>query len=174
MAQSNWEKPKVGDSQSTTRNRIQFMLAGFVLLGAIAYLIFSGTITGGQYFLTVEEVMNNPEYKGQSVRVSGAVLGDTILYDSQSLTLDFTVVNIPSEFENLAETLHLAVNDPNAARLPVHMENEVIPDLLQHEAQAIMTGRVGDDGIFYATELLLKCPSRYEEAVPGQSIVEGQ
>jgi cytochrome c-type biogenesis protein CcmE len=106
------------------------------------------------------------------VRVSGAVLGDTIDYDSQTLNLDFTIVNIPSEFENLAETLHIAVSDPNAVRLPVHMENEVIPDLLQHEAQAIITGHIGEDGVFYATELLLKCPSRYEEAVPGQSIVE--
>ena len=39
-----------------------------------------------------------------------------------------------------------------------------MPDLLQHEAQAIMTGRLGDDGVFYADELLLKCPSRYEES----------
>jgi len=41
--------------------------------------------------------------------------------------------------------------------------------LLRNEAQAIMTGRVGEDGVFYATELLLKCPTKYEEAVPGQA-----
>ena len=43
------------------------------------------------------------------------------------------------------------------------------PDLLRHEAQAIMTGEMGEDGIFYADELLLKCPTKYEEAVPEQS-----
>jgi cytochrome c-type biogenesis protein CcmE len=32
-----------------------------------------------------------------------------------------------------------------------------------------MTGELGDDGVFYADELLLKCPTKYEEAVPGQS-----
>jgi cytochrome c-type biogenesis protein CcmE len=42
------------------------------------------------------------------------------------------------------------------------------PDLLRDEAQAIMTGHVGDDGVFYADELLLKCPTKYEEAVPSQ------
>jgi cytochrome c-type biogenesis protein CcmE len=32
-----------------------------------------------------------------------------------------------------------------------------------------MTGHLGDDGIFYADELFLKCPSRYEEAIPEQA-----
>ena len=44
-----------------------------------------------------------------------------------------------------------------------------MPDLLKNEAQAIMTGRMGEDGVFYAEELLLKCPTRYEEAVPEQA-----
>jgi len=31
-----------------------------------------------------------------------------------------------------------------------------------------MTGHLGEDGIFYVDELLLKCPTKYEEAVPQQ------
>jgi cytochrome c-type biogenesis protein CcmE len=38
-----------------------------------------------------------------------------------------------------------------------------------NEAQAIVTGHLGEDGIFYADELLLKCPTKYEEAVPEQA-----
>jgi cytochrome c-type biogenesis protein CcmE len=37
---------------------------------------------------------------------------------------------------------------------------------LKHEAQAIVTGTLGEDGVFYADELLLKCPTRYQEEVP--------
>lgn len=170
MAQATWEKPKVGQSSPGSKNRLQFIIAGVILLGAVAYLVISGTATGARFFLTVDEIANNPDYIGQTVRVSGAVLGDTIVYDSENLILDFTIANIPSEYENLADTLHLAVTDPNATRLPVHLENEVMPDLLQHEAQAILTGELGEDGVFYATELLLKCPSRYQESVPNQSI----
>ena len=173
MAQITWEKPKTGGPQPAGRTRLQFVLAGIILLGAVAYLIFSGTVTGGQYFLTVDEVVDNSAYAGQTVRISGAVLGDSIVYDSETLTLDFTIVHIPSEFDNLAEALHVAVSDENNTQLAVHMDNEVIPDLLQHEAQAILTGSIDENGVFQATELLLKCPSRYEEAVPGQSIVEG-
>jgi cytochrome c-type biogenesis protein CcmE len=58
--------------------------------------------------------------------------------------------------------------DEDAARLKVMYEGPM-PDLLRHEAQAIVTGRVGDDGVFYAEELLLKCPTRYEEEIPMQS-----
>ena len=171
MAQATWEKPKVGKSASPQgSNRLQFILAGLVLLGAVAYLIISGTATGARFFLTVDEIVTNPDYVGQTVRISGAVIGDTIQYDSKNLILDFTIANIPGEYEDLAKTLHEAVTNPDATRLPVHLENEVMPDLLQHEAQAILTGEIGKDGVFYASELLLKCPSRYQEAVPGQAL----
>ena len=68
----------------------------------------------------------------------------------------------------LAEVLHQAVNDPTAPKLQVEY-NGVKPDLLRNEAQAIMTGKLGEDGVFYAEELLLKCPTKYEDAVPGQT-----
>jgi cytochrome c-type biogenesis protein CcmE len=32
-----------------------------------------------------------------------------------------------------------------------------------------MTGTLNTDGTFTANELLLKCPTKYEEAVPGQA-----
>jgi cytochrome c-type biogenesis protein CcmE len=42
--------------------------------------------------------------------------------------------------------------------------------LLRDEAQAIVTGHLGQDGIFRANELLLKCPTKYQEAVPSQVV----
>jgi cytochrome c-type biogenesis protein CcmE len=68
----------------------------------------------------------------------------------------------------LAKVLNEAVNDPNRNTLVV-VYNGPKPDLLRNEAQAIMTGKVGEDGVFYADELLLKCPTKYEEAVPEQA-----
>jgi len=32
-----------------------------------------------------------------------------------------------------------------------------------------MTGHLGSDGIFHADELLLKCPTKYQDAVPSQT-----
>ena len=153
----------------------KFLIGGLLILAAVVYLIFSSTQASAEYFLTIDELSQ----KGQSMvnrnlRVSGAVVGDTIQYDPQTLSLSFTVAHVTgdnSEIEaggGLAEVLHQAVVDPNRAHLKVVYVGPK-PDLLRNEAQAIMTGHLGEDGIFYADELLLKCPTRYEEAVPEQT-----
>lgn len=152
------EKSKNGKNE-----RWKFIAGGLLLVAAIAYLIVAGTTSGARYFITVKEVVSNPDYIGETVRISGAVIGETIEYDTENLIIEFTIVNIPEEFDNLAVALHEAVESPTAPRVTVHIENEVMPDLLQHEAQAILTGELGEDGKFYASELLLKCPSRFEE-----------
>jgi cytochrome c-type biogenesis protein CcmE len=173
MAEMAWEKPTQDESIGSTRSsaeRWKFLIGGALLLGAVAYLLVSGTLTGAQYFLTVESLLADEAYDGQTVRISGAVIGDTIVYDSENLILDFTVAHIPTDTDDLALTLYQAVNDPDATHLSVHIENIVKPDLLTNEAQAIMTGTLGEDGVFYANELLLKCPSRYEEDAPDQAV----
>jgi len=174
MTEMAWEKPAVGVQHKPKRGqqsgRLKFLIGGLLILGAIVYLIFSGTSLGARYFLTVDDVVGNPAYLGESVRLTGAVIGETIIYDSMNGELNFTIAHIPSEFDDLATALHEAANDPEATRLPVYLSDTMKPELLQHEAQAILTGTLGEDGIFYATELLLKCPSRFEEDTPGSMI----
>jgi cytochrome c-type biogenesis protein CcmE len=155
--------------------RMKFILGGLLIIAAIVYLIVSSGKANAQYFMTIDELgAKAGEIKGRDLRVSGAVIGDTIQYDPQSLTLTFTVAHIPGDNKEieqaggLAEVLHLAVTDPNRTKLEV-VYNGPKPDLLRNEAQAIMTGTVGQDGKFYADELLLKCPTRYEQAVPDQT-----
>jgi cytochrome c-type biogenesis protein CcmE len=154
--------------------RRKFIVGGTVILLAVIYLIASSTAAGAQYFYSVDELdARGAEALGQPVRITGAVLGDSIRYDSETLTLSFTIVHMPADNElvndegGLAEALHLAVEDESRTRLQVEYVG-VKPDLLQHEAQAILTGELGEDGVFHANELLLRCPTRYEQALPGQ------
>ncbi|MAS32609.1 MAG: hypothetical protein CL610_01295 [Anaerolineaceae bacterium] len=174
MAQATWEKSSTAAEQlrrgTRSADRMKFIVGGVLILAAVAYLIISGTATGARYFITIDEVVDNPEYVGQPVRISGVVLGESIVYDAETLRIEFTVANLPAEFDNLAEALHIAAEDEGSTRLAIVVENQVKPDLLQHEAQAILEGELGEDGVFYASSLLLKCPSRYEEAGPDQSI----
>ena len=94
---------------------MKFLVGGLLMLGAVVYLIVSGTTSGAQYFITIDDLLNNPDYVGKTVRMSGAVIGDSIVYDSQHLSLDFTVANIPMDTTDLAHTLHEAVRQ---SRLP--------------------------------------------------------
>ncbi len=155
--------------------KMKFILGGIFILAAVVYLIVSSTQASAQYFMTIDELnAKGASVVGKNVRVSGAILGDSIEYDPASLTLKFTVAHVTgdnAEIEaqgGLAEVLHQAVIDPTRSNIKVVYVGPK-PDLLRNEAQAIMTGHMGEDGIFYADELLLKCPTRYEEAVPEQS-----
>lgn len=179
MAQATWEKAPASSlgKYPTKKNSgsWKFLIGGLVILGAVAYLLVSGTVGGAKFFITVDDLMGDlPAYTGQSVRITGAVIGDTIRYDSENLIIEFTVVNIPTEGPDLGAALHEAVNNPNATRMQVRVEGQVKPELLQHEAQAIMTGVMGADGIFMVSELQTKCPSRFIESQPDQTIAEPQ
>ena len=154
--------------------RLKFIIGGLLIVAAVVYLIVSSTQASAQYFLTVDELIaKGSGINGRDVRISGAVIGDTVQYDPQTLNLTFTIANIPGDNKvietqgGLSTVLHAAVSDPNRQRIVV-VYNGPKPDLLRDEAQAIITGKMGDDGNFYATELLLKCPTKYEEALPQQ------
>jgi cytochrome c-type biogenesis protein CcmE len=153
----------------------KFVIGGFLILGAVVFLIWSSTAATSEYFLTIDELnAKGPEVVDRNLRVSGAVIGDTIQYDAQTLTLTFEVAHVPGDQAmvndegGLAKALHQAVIDPTRSRMKIVYVGPM-PDLLRHEAQAIVTGKLGEDGLFHADELLLKCPTKYEEAVPEQA-----
>jgi cytochrome c-type biogenesis protein CcmE len=155
--------------------RMKFIIGGVLILAAVVYLIVSSTQASAEYFMTINEVKAQGQgVVGKSLRISGAVVGDTIQYDPQTLTLTFDVANVPGDNNvidaqgGLAAVLHAAVIDPNRSRIKITYTGPK-PDLLKNEAQAIMTGQLGADGVFHADELLLKCPTKYQEAVPNQT-----
>lgn len=165
----------IANTQPSNPARGKFMFAGLLMLAGVVYLIVTSTIAGAQFFLTVDELIARSDtMSGKPIRVTGAVIGDTIEYDLDELRLTFTVVQMPADDElldaagGLAAALKAAVEDETRQRLEV-VYYGVKPDLLRHEAQAIMTGKLSEDGVFYADELLLKCPTRYDEAIPNQA-----
>ena len=154
--------------------RLKFIIGGAFILAAVAYLIVSSMNANAEYFMTVDELqVKGQDIVGRNLRISGAVVGSTIQYDPQTLSLSFEIANVPGDNAaieaqgGLAVVLHAAVIDPTRTRISV-VYHGARPDLLRDEAQAIVTGHLGEDGVFYADELLLKCPTKYEQAVPDQ------
>jgi cytochrome c-type biogenesis protein CcmE len=111
-----------------------------------------------QLYKTVAEFhAEQDKLAGRDLRIAGWVMGESIEFtqiDATTTRLEFDIVD---DLSNPGETLHIvAMNEPK-------------PDLLQHEAQAMVEGRA-ENGMFMANEggLLLKCPTRYEELQPGE------
>ena len=147
---------------------IIFISAGVLLVNSVE--------PSAEYFITVDELIDRKDtLTDRNVRLSGAVIGESIEFDETNKSLSFWVADVPGDFAEieqqggLAVVLESAVKDPNRQRIQVVYVGEK-PELLRQAAQAIVTGQLHSDGIFYATELLLKCPSRYEEAVPDQVV----
>jgi cytochrome c-type biogenesis protein CcmE len=139
-------------------NRLKFVVAGLLIIAALGYLIFNVTQQEGttQLYITIAEYYDDPgKYAGKDLRIAGWVLGDSIQFTQISDTetrLEFDVVD---DINNPHQTMRIvALNEPK-------------PDLLQHEAQALVEGHV-EGNAFIANQdgLLLKCPTRYEELEP--------
>jgi cytochrome c-type biogenesis protein CcmE len=148
---------------------------GYILInGSVAYLVSTVSQPSAQYFMTVSEVENHKdEMPDRQIRISGAVIGDSIEFDESTKNLSFFIADVPADYAEveqqggLAVVLENAVNDPNRKRVQVVYVGEK-PELLQNMTQAIIVGRLHENGVFYAEEILLRCPSRYEEAIPDQ------
>lgn len=146
----------------------KFIIGGIIILGVIVLLIVFSAKSSGQYYLTVEELLQRKtEMQGEQVRLSGVVLDGSISYDPQAPLLRFEIAHVPADMKEveanggLEAVLSRAANDSSLPKIWVEYR-DVKPDTLKPEVQAILTGTLGEDGVFHADKLLLKCPSKYE------------
>ena len=72
--------------------------------------------------------------------------------------------------ESLCIALAAALVIPAALGLP---STGIIPDTFVDEADVVVEGARRPDGVFEATTLLAKCPSKYESAQAGSPIAQG-
>jgi cytochrome c-type biogenesis protein CcmE len=106
------------------------------------------TRTTGAYYMTVAELRSaGPELIGQRVRVNGNVVAGSEDWNPQAITLKFA---IRDEGVKSGQSLPIVYYGPR-------------PDNFQRAASAIVEGELLSDGTFQAQNLLLKCPSRYDE-----------
>ena len=157
MADTTWTNDGETTLTESKGNRLKFIVGGVLLLAAIIYLVINAMTGNTQLYKTVDEFYaEQSRLAGRDLRIAGVVIGDSIQFteiDAQTTRLEFDIVD---DLNNPGQRLHVvAINEPK-------------PDLLQHEAQALIEGRADENGVFMANQggLLLKCPTRYEELDP--------
>ena len=159
MAQATWTTDEA-ESSKPKSNRLKFIIGGLLMAAAVIFLVVNAISGNTQLYVTVDEYYSQQADIGaRDLRISGWVIGESIMYtqiDDTNSRLEFDIT------DDLA--------DPTRQKLHVVVLNEPIPDLLQHEAQALVEGHV-ENGEFLSNPkgLLLKCPTRYEEADPAQA-----
>jgi len=84
------------------------------------------------------------EFQGKRIQVTGNVVENS--YATEGDVLTFTIYDPEEE---------------SSAQLPVSYDGGVSATF-GNDVTAICTGKVADDGVLYCSELVTKCPSKYE------------
>ncbi len=130
-------------TSAKTGGKLKFVIGGLLILGAIAYVTLSSFQNNAIYYLTLKEVnAQRTSLVGQPIRINAPLDKSSIQFDDKSLTLKF----------NLTE---------NNLVLPVIYKG-VVPDTMTQGESVVAEGRLGADGVFQASTILVKCPSKYE------------
>jgi cytochrome c-type biogenesis protein CcmE len=123
-------------------SRLKYFIGGAIILLVMGWLVLSNIQEASAQYLTVEELLAQGS-SDRMVRVSGLVVGETIDWDPQQLILRFEIAD-------------------DGGSLPV-LYKGVRPDMFRDGAQAVIEGKYSSGGVFEASTLLLKCPSKYAE-----------
>ncbi len=118
-------------------------------LAAVAVLLATGVSRNDIYMSTLDE-WSPDRARRETVRLVGFVADGSIAEESDRLRTHFVLRN-----------------DVGDRTLPMRFEG-VTPDLFREGTQLVATGRLEADDTFHATDLMTKCPSKYEgvEEVP--------
>jgi cytochrome c-type biogenesis protein CcmE len=123
--------------------RLKFLIGGLVVALVVGYLIFSAARGSAAYYLTIDELQQQGSAV-RNVRVAGFVVGESIVWEPRDLHLAFELTD-------------------ESGQLPV-VYSGARPDMFRDQAEVVVEGKMGPDGVFEARTMLLKCPSKYEEA----------
>ena len=134
--------------QSAQRRRLsgrqtKLLVGGIVVVVVVGYLIFSAASGSAAYYLTIEELGQQGATR-RNVRVAGVIVEESIVWEPRDMLLEFEIAD-------------------EGGQLPVSYRGSR-PDMFRDGAELVVEGRYTAEGVFEARTLMLKCPSKYEEA----------
>ncbi len=110
-----------------------------VVAACVGYLIYSASGGASEYYLTVAELQAQHQDAG-NVRVAGVVQNDVVRTDGG---------------------LHVRFTEKDSTAAVLVDYSGPVPDIFQPGITVVAEGRLGTDGVFHASQLLAKCPSRF-------------
>ncbi|TAH52128.1 MAG: cytochrome c maturation protein CcmE [Chloroflexota bacterium] len=133
-------KPK-----AKSKYQLKYLIGAALIIGVIGYLIFFGLTQTSQWSINVTELKaRGASAIGQGMRVSGQLEANSVAKDVKANKIAFVLTD--------------GVN-----RLPVSY-NGVVPDTFDRAVEVVAEGKLNPDGSFTASNLLARCPSKYDES----------
>lgn len=146
----------------------KFLLGSFLIVAAVATLIYSAVQETSAYFLTMEEyAAADGRHDGMPLRLAGRVAEGTLDWNPRTLDLAFVIQPIPEKKASHQERAAVELPEGAITTLPVEF-NGILPDMFAEGRDVIVEGSV-TGGVFTANTLLTTCPSKYEAEIVDES-----
>ena len=130
--------------------RIGFIVAGLAGLAIAAALALNAFQDNLVFFFSPSQVAAKEAPTGRTFRVGGLVQEGTVKRDTDGLTVRFTVTD-------------------TVESIPVVYKG-ILPDLFKEGKGCVAQGKIGNDGVFYADQVLAKHDENYMPPEAGQAI----
>ena len=127
---------------------LRFGSAIVIIVGALAYLAYSGVKESKSYYVTITELqgMGDGAYS-KHLRVAGNVQ--------------------PGSIKRRGTHMEFQLNEQGKLLNVEYTGTEAPPDTFKDDSQALADGNMGRDGVFHAKSIQAKCASKYAPAAPG-------
>jgi cytochrome c-type biogenesis protein CcmE len=128
---------------STLIMKKKYLIGGVIVLAAVAYLLYLNFGNSVSYYVTVSEFYaRSAELSDTNIRVAGKIMDNSIQWDAADLELKFEITE-------------------GGKTMPVVYKGAE-PAGFKGDSNLLVEGKYGPGDVFRATQLILKCPSKYE------------
>ena len=123
--------------------RKKYLIGVIILVLVVGYLIYLSFGSSVSYYVTVSEFLaRSAELHDTDVRVAGKIADSPIDWDTEDLELSFNITEG-------GETIKVIYQGAK-------------PSGFKAGSDVLVEGRCNSDGVFRASQIILKCPSKYE------------
>ncbi|MFC1933738.1 cytochrome c maturation protein CcmE [Chloroflexota bacterium] len=124
----------------------RYLIGGLILIIVVGYLFYLSFGSSVSYYVTVSEFFDRvAELDDTNVRVAGMIADSPIDWNAEDLELRFSVTEG-------GETMTVIYQGAK-------------PSGFKAGSNILVEGEYHSDGIFRASQLIMKCPSKYESVI---------
>ena len=134
--------------------RFAMIAGGLVALGAATAFVLAAFRENLVFFFTPSQVEAKEVPQGRAFRIGGLVVPGSLRRRADGLTVQFVVTD-------------------TAKDVPVVYKG-ILPDLFREGKGVVTQGKLGGDGVFYASEVLAKHDENYMPPAAADAIKQAQ